>query len=338
VIKLANPYSDLILSSRLKISARNMIVAFIKLRLMQFSRALSGLGLIRSLFLMGLAGFAGVFIFSLTSEYPGSYYVSGGFVLLIMSIQSKRPDKLFLKSNFVNYKLICFAEYLLLVSPALVFLVIHLQWIPVLILIASVTLLVHWEFKLKQYYHFALLQRLIPSESFEWKAGVRKNMVFLIPLWITGIGASFFTGSVPVVLFVLGIIPFSFYEKGEPFQMIIASELSAGRFLFGKVKTLVLIFTVISFPLITAFLIFHSGRWYIPLAEYFIFISLYIFLILTKYAFYEPDSKSPAAQTIAAIGILCGMIPVFLPVVWLLSVRFYFKSRKNLNFYLNDFN
>jgi hypothetical protein len=61
-------------------------------------------------------------------------------------------------------------------------------------------------------------------------------------------------------------------------------------------------------------------------------------LILTKYAFYEPNNKSQAAVAFGAIGALGGIIPVFLPVVWVLSVRFFFKSRENLKIYLNDFN
>jgi hypothetical protein len=33
-----------------------------------------------------------------------------------------------------------------------------------------------------------------------------------------------------------------------------------------------------------------------------------------------------------------GIIPVFLPVVWLLTILFYSKSVNNLNFFLDDYN
>lgn len=85
-------------------------------------------------------------------------------------------------------------------------------------------------------------------------------------------------------------------------------------------------------------MVFHHDIWYIPIIEYFIFISLYIYVILTKYAFYEPNSKSKAAQVFGVIGVIGGIIPVLLPVVWLLSIRFFFKSKENLNIYLNDYN
>jgi hypothetical protein len=59
---------------------------------------------------------------------------------------------------------------------------------------------------------------------------------------------------------------------------------------------------------------------------------------MTKYAFYEPNIKSPAAQIYVALGALGGIIPVFLPVVWLMTILFYSKSVNKLNFFLNDYN
>lgn len=118
--------------------------------------------------------------------------------------------------------------------------------------------------------------------------------------------------------------------------MIIAFEKSSKDFLFHKIKRQTVIFSILIIPLIISFLFFHPDKWYIPVVEYLIFITLHIYLILTKYAFYDSNRESPAGQAIVAIGVLGGFIPLFLPVVWLLSIRFYFKSIKNLNYYLND--
>ncbi len=120
--------------------------------------------------------------------------------------------------------------------------------------------------------------------------------------------------------------------------MIIAFEKSANNFLWFKVKMQVILFSVITLPLIVAFVILHFEQWYIPVVEYFIFIFLHIYIIMTKYAFYEPNSKSPVTATLGAIGAVFSMIPIFLPVVWLLSIWFYFKSLTKLKIYLDDFN
>jgi hypothetical protein len=315
-----------------------MIEAFVKIRLKQFYRGLIGVGLIRIIFLIGLLGFIGFVLFIETSESPDSFYVAGLTSFILFMVQTKRQDKSFLKTNFDRYKLICFVEYLILASVPLIFLLFHSQGIPFLLLIASIYLIIHLDLKSKQRNLNTRLQQLIPSECFEWKGGVRQTLFVLIPLWLIGMGTSFSIGSVPIVLFILGVIPFSFYEKGEPYQMIIACEMRASQFLFHKIKMQITMFSVLSIPLIAAFLVFHPEIWYIPVIEYLIFISLYIYLILTKYAFYEPNSKSTSAQVFGAIGAFGGIIPVFLPVVWLLSIRFFFKSKENLNIYLNDYN
>ncbi len=315
-----------------------MIEAFIKIRLKQFYRGLIGVGLIRIIFLVGLVGFIAFVLFIETSKSPDSYYITGITSLILLMVQTKRQDKPFLKTNFDNYRLICLTEYLILASIIIAFLIFHFQWIPLLLLISAIYLIIHLDLKSKQHNLNTRLQQFIPSECFEWKGGVRQILFFLIPLWIIGLCTSFFIGSVPIVLFILGIIPFSFYEKGEPYQMILAYEMGTNQFLFHKIKMQISLFSVLTMPLIAAFLVFHYERWYIPIAEYFIFISLYIYLILTKYAFYEPNRKSTSAQVFSAIGAFSGIIPVFLPVVWLLSIRFFFKSKENLNIYLNDYN
>jgi len=320
------------------LKASNIIEAFVKIRLKQFYRELIGIGLIRIIFLIGLFGFIGFILFVSTSKYPDSFYVIGLTVFIILVVHTKRQDKSFLKTNFANYKLICFVEYLIMASIIIAFLIFHFQWIPLLFLLSALYLIIHLDLKTSQRNLNTKIQQLIPSGCFEWKGGVRQTLIILIPLWMIGLCTSFFIGSVPIVLFILGIIPFSFYEKGEPYQMILAYEMGTNQFLFHKINMQISLFSILALPLIGAFLVFHYEIWYIPIIEYFIFIFLYIYLILTKYAFYEPNRKSASAQIFGAIGVFGGIIPVFLPVVWLLSIRFFFKSKENLNFYLNDYN
>jgi hypothetical protein len=315
-----------------------MIEAFIEIRLKQFYRGMRNIGLFRILFLIGLFGFFGYMAFFMTSTNRNAFYVSGLMSLIVFLIHINRQDKWFLKINFSNYQLICFVEYLLLVSVIIAFLIFHFQWIPLFLLVSTIYLVILVDLKVKKSNLNTRIQRWIPSDCFEWKGGVRQTMFLLIPLWLVGLGTSFFIGSVPIVLFILGILPFSFYEKGEPFQMIVAYEMGTNKFLFHKIKRQIVLYSILALPLIAVFLIFHYERWYIPTIEYFIFISLYIYLILAKYAFYVPNSKSSAAQFFGAIGAFCGMVPLLLPVVWLLSIRFFFKSKENLNIYLNDFN
>jgi len=315
-----------------------MIHAILKIRLKQLYRGSIGIGLIRILFVIALLTFIVLVLFNATSKYPESLFVSGITSLVLFLMHSSRPDKPFLKTNFEFHQLIFLVEYLLGSSIVIAFLMFHFQWIPLFILLSAILLIIHFDIKTKNRSQNSGLQRLIPSACFEWKSGVRRSFYMIIPIWTIGLLTSFFVGSVPVTLFILGVIPLSFYEKGEPYQMIIAFEKGTNQFLWHKIKMQILLYSVLSLPLIVAFLVFHHKLWYIAVIEYLIFSSLFVFLILTKYAFYEPNSKSSSAQIFGAIGTLAGIIPLFLPLVWIMSIRFYFKSKENLNFYLNDFN
>lgn len=315
-----------------------MIAAFLNIRIKQFNRVMSGLGLFRVVFLSGLLGFGAFVIFMLSSEEPNSYYVTGGMVLMIITLHLNRRDKAFLKTHFNAYRLLFLVEYALIALPIALVLSIHSQWIPLLLLVASTGIITQLDYKPKQRSTNSLFQRLIPSAGFEWKAGIRRSLFFMVPLWIIGMGTSYFIGSVPIVMFILGIIPISFYENGEPIQMILSYEKNSHQFLWLKIKLQLILYSAITLPLIGAFILFHAEFWYIPLIEYLVFITLHLFLILTKYTFYQPNSKSPAASIFASIGAIASIIAIFLPIVWLLSIRFYVKSVKNLNFYLDDYN
>jgi len=315
-----------------------MLGEFINIRFKQVYRGIKGVGLFRAIFLAGLLGFFGFIMFKQTEILPNAYSVLGIYLLIIVLIQLKRQDKLFLKSHFDNYKLICLTEYLILKVPLILCLTYHSQWLLTFVLFPSLFLIVNLDLKVKRPDLNTKIQQYIPDDSFEWKAGLRKSLLFIVPLWIISLATSFFIGSVPITIFILGLVPLGFYEKSEPYQMILAYEMNTRRFLFHKMKLQVIIFSVITFPLIISFMFFHYEYWYIPMAEYFILISLHIYLILAKYAFYEPNRKSPTSVIFGSIGVTATFVPFLLPVVWLLSVWFYIKSTDKLNLYLNDYN
>ena len=316
-----------------------MIKAFINLRRKQIGRIILDLGLLRMIFLTFLLGGLGFYYMRMfAAQLTTAYYLVGLHALLILLIQIQRQDKLFLKSHFNNHKLIYLTDYLLLTSPILICLIYFGHILPILLIPLVIACIVHLDIKWKKQSWNTKLQQLIPSDSIEWKAGVRKLLLFIVPVWMIGMATSFFIGSVPIVIFILSLSMLGFYEKSESYQMIIALERSSKSFLFYKIKRHILLFSALTFPLILAFVLFHPNNYYIPIFEYLIFLSLHIYFILTKYAFYDPNRKSAAAQTFGILGSIGALMLIFLPVVWLLSIRFYFQSIQRLNLYLSDFN
>jgi hypothetical protein len=252
-----------------------------------------------------------------------------------MIIHAKRQDKLFLNIHFKNYKLILLTEYLILSLPVLMVLLYHKYRLICIIHLLLTVSLPFFKFTPKNKNLNTKIQQLVPKQSFEWKSGLRKNLFIIMPLWIIGMASSFFMPSVPVVLFILGIIFISFYEKAEPLQMLLASEMSSSKYIINKIKFQLTIFSLISFPLIIGFIIFHYDKWYIPAVEYCAFVLIYVFVIISKYAYYKPGTSSNIAQLFIALSIV---VPVFIPFLGLLSIYYYFKAKKNLNTYLNDYN
>ncbi len=152
-----------------------------------------------------------------------------------------------------------------------------------------------------------------------------------------GMAFSFFTGAVPIAIFVLGLIPLKFFEKGEPVQVLIAAEKSPVKLIFGKFKSHALIFTLISLPLMLVFFILHFEIWYLVFVEFVIFLSLHFYFMLLKYAWYIPNQKPGSVEVFSGIGAVGVILPIFLPLVWLLTLWFYFKAVANLKQYLHDF-
>ena len=263
--------------------------------------------------------------------------VTVAFLILLAMLHLQRSDRVFLKIHFDNHKRILLMQYLILSLPVILLLAYYRNWLMLAVLAGVIFLMPYLEIKMKVRFHNFFLIGWLPDACFEWKAGLRKSFPVALAALLGGLAFSFFTGAVPIALFVLGLLPVKFFEKGEPVQMLISGERSAGRLILGKFRLHSIIFTLLCFPLIAAFLVFHAGLWYIVLAEFFLFLSLHLYFIVIKYAFYIPNEKAPAMEAFAGFGAVGIVIPVLLPLVWILTAWMFFRARRNLKPYLHDF-
>ncbi|MCF8364192.1 MAG: hypothetical protein K9H16_00315 [Bacteroidales bacterium] len=315
----------------------NQHLAFYSLHLKQLKRLLETLGIFR--FLVVLGGGAGLLLafFTFLSHSENMEIAAGGIFILLFFLQIQRKDKIFLKINFYQFRKILFFQYLLFSTPVLGFLIYFQKWYLLIILFTGLVILPFINFKIKIKNLNTGIQQWLPDTSFEWKAGLRINFLLIALTWIGGVVFSFMVGAVPLALLILGILPLKFYENGEPLSMLIASEKSPERLILEKFKNHVAIFSILSLPLVLMFIIFHHGLWYIVAIEFVVFLSLHLYFILLKYAFYQPGQKPGGVELFSGIGVVGVVLPIFLPIVWLLCIRFYFKSKSNLKQYLHDF-
>lgn len=314
-----------------------MIKSFLQIRLVQTKRIAEQLGLPRALLLIGLLALAGVLLFSFAEDTSTATYVTVFFLSALLMLHLNRPDRFFLQTHFDRYKELYFVEYLVLGLPFIAAILFYGHFLLTAVLIAGIIAILPLKLKMQQNTLNTALQRLLPDSCFEWKSGVRRSFFLIVPAWLLGLSFSFLIGSIPVTMVFIGIIIMTFYEKGEPLQMLLAFETRPKLFLKQKAGNHLLIFMVLMLPLFLAFVIFHAKLWYIPGIIFAVLTSILLYAICAKYAFYIPNSKSGAAGFFQALGATALFLPVFLPLIWLLTIRFYFKSIKQLNPYLHDF-
>jgi hypothetical protein len=314
-----------------------MIKSFLQIRLIQTKRIADQLGLPRAMLLIGLLVLAGFFLFYFAKDSAKATYVTIFFLGALLVLHLNRPDRFFLQTHFDRYKELFFAEYLVFGLPFAAAFLFYGHFLLTAVLIAGIIAILPLKLKLQQNTLNTALQRLLPDHCFEWKSGVRRSFFLIIPAWILGLSFSFLVGSIPVTMVFIGIIVTTFYERSEPLQMLLAFEKKPELFLKQKAGNHLLVFMVLMLPLFLAFLVFHASLWYIPGIIFVVLTSILLYAIFTKYAFYIPNSKSGAAGFFQALGAAALFLPVLIPLLWLLTIRFYFKSIKQLNPYLHDF-
>ena len=305
---------------------------------MQLVRALDDIGLIRTLFLGGLIAFVVMYLHLQVGSIPNAYYVAASYLALLMFHHVRRRDSVFLRIHFKHYRTMLLAEYLALSTPLLVSLSYHTHWMPGVLFLSAVSILPFIPPVQNTRSLNSFIQDQIPNESFEWKAGMRRFLYIYCAVWLAGLLCSPFVGAVPVALFILGVLPVGFYEYGESLMMLRAADCSGKKFLAKKIGRQLMIFSIIAAPLAASFLVFHSETFYIVLIEFLLLISLHAYIVVLKYAFYQPDRHLAGIQVFSGIGAVGIMVPILLPLVWVMSVWFYYKSVNNLKIYLHDQN
>lgn len=227
-----------------------MIFLLLNIRFRQLIRILAEIGIFRLLILLAIATFACFALLKLTMNSPSVYYVMAVYLLAIFLVQQTRKDKQFLRLISPSATWLIAAEYVFLGLPVLFCLLVNGKWIEALVSFALMGMLASAKSPSIRLKTWMLPSWLIPSVAFEWRAGVRKTGVLLPLLWFTGVGTSFLTGGIPVILFLLFILPLSFLEENESYQMVQSFERNPWRFLKMKISMQLVILAKLGLPLL----------------------------------------------------------------------------------------
>ncbi len=310
-----------------------MVYTILKIRIHQLFRSLSGLGIVRFVFLAATIAFFAFIIFR--SALLHTNVLLGAAAVIFAAIHLQRKDQVFQKTVFRNPAIIRFVEYLTLSIPLIISLLWHQKFIETPAWIIFIFILSMLPLALtKKSYGLRFLTELIPSGNFEWQSGARKTGILLIALYSIGLAASFLSAGIPVIIVIISIIPLSFYDYGEPVNILIAPGFLPNKLLIKKISSALKIYNIAMLPLLFLYVVFHSQLWYIPVIELLVFNIILTYSILLKYAFYMPNEKNTAAQLFVSFGFLSIFIPVLLPLIVILCVYFYIRAERNLGEYL----
>ena len=331
-----------------------MITTFIKIRLLQFFRLLKGIGLLRIIIVLLILWFTTymVFHFLILPENTVKSLIAIG--LFLLSLQVSRNDKHFIKTTIKNPYSIYLGEYLLLILPFLVIWIVYSNWIGVGLLILIILLIPLISINLKLRYLGSVIKFLIypfnsnlnskfkvrlpfiSISSFEWISGIRRNLILLIPVYLFILAFSFKPNVAVVGLIFLSILISGFYYYGEPREFVELFAKNPRDFILRKIlinlKQLIILFA----PILIIAIIFQTHTWYYLIGAIIISFLIQVLTIIFKYGLFEENANLNRNSIIVFLNILFVIMPMFLPVPIIMSIKYYKKARENLKEYYHD--
>lgn len=314
-----------------------MIPTLLFVRFKQLGRILQNVGFFYVLFISVCYFLLHLALYSLlqTSNSNTAYTLTTFLLIGMASLHIGRKDRKFLKSLYGFPYFIYFSEYLLLLLPIIIIFLLSSYWHIGILLVVGLCLISFMQAEqLLVNKETTYKKSVIPVVYFEWIRGFRLYKYPILLLYFLGLSLSFYLFAIPICWLLINLFVFSFYDTGEPIQLISLPELAAKKFLKKKMKEHLLLYSYGCISFLLVFLVFHIQYWYIVLLLYGVSIFLLLYTILVKYSFYEPNQKN-AGQIWMTIGILSLFIPFLVPLPLLMCVRFYKRSITNLSTYLD---
>lgn len=308
-----------------------MLPTILRLRFNQFARILEEIGVIYVMLLLLLLFPLLMGLLDKIAAIPALWMA--GFVLVIFgNIHLNRPDKYFIKLILHRPYLMYLMEYAVLALPIIIWLIYLQNWWAVALLLSGI-ILVGWiplTLRLRQRQNPLLRFPTTFIRHYEWVNGLRKSAYMILPIYVVGLVLSSYIATVPLVLFLLGLISTDFYMDCEPRIFIELYGGNARSFLRKKIGTHLLIFWLACLPLVILFLIFHASYWYILLVVM-VLVSIFSILSITlKYASYQANIRLTQNGIILALMVAFTCLPFGQPIPLVMTVIYYRKALKNL--------
>ncbi len=310
---------------------------FLRVRKSALIREIQALGFFYSLIVAGGILLVLLLFYKLQELFLYRSYSLIAVSALIAGLHFSRKDHRFIQLVSPRPLLIYFTEYTALVVPLIVLSIVQSGSPLFLLVLLPVLIISAVDGNVKYESGGGFLNKLIPDANFEWKAGLRKTGGLLIILWFVALALTPVPFASLIALWFLLLTVSSFYDEGEPREMLEAFEMDAGEFIKHKIKMQLMTYLIPVVPvMVITFVIFPERWWVFLLFIVFSSINIAVF-VLSKYAVWRPAEVNRSGSIVNALCMLGLFLPFLLPLPVFVLIRNYRKAITNLKPFLHDF-
>ena len=319
-----------------------MIQKFLKIRFIQIKRSLQDLSIGHGIGLILIVFFLGITLFPKFFQDKNSPWIFAGIVAIgITYLHLNRPDKRLISIVGAHphphrrCRLSIFmAEYLTLVLPVFLILIFTKNYLIGFVLFFVILCISLTSNILRENKGTSLFSKYLPTSAFEWRGGMRKGGIALALFYVLALAFSW-VRIAPFVLLFFGLtVIVQFFNECEPLSILTLSEDKTLVFLKKKIAQSLLIYSVLTLPIVALSMIFVSDLWYVGVIFYLVACVNIVNFIFTKYAFYHPNSHLGAGSLLTQLSLLGSIIPFLLPLPFFLVLWHYIKAKQKLQYYL----
>lgn len=285
------------------------------------------------LFLLLILGIA--FTYYVHRDEDGSQKLFMLLGLLVLVVHQSRKDKEFVLKHISNPYIEMMLEYLILVSPFLVFGIYFLRWESILLLLIFICIIPYINVVTKQEKYSAVI-KIIPAGLFEWKSGVRRVFWPFVLLYIAAVASSWFKILPLILMWLLTTLMMSFYDENESLLILGEYETNHIAFIKKKIVSHVKLLLILYGPLLIVNVLFNPDYLLIVLLFLAAQITLLVFAITTKYKNYVPNTRLFNNSNFTALMALFGALPGFFLMPLVLTLFNYKKAIANLKPYFEN--
>lgn len=314
----------------------NSMFRITAIRIFQLRRNVMSLGLLYIIPILALLVLVEIVVFSQFADLSSTLMLLAIFTGAILLIHFSRQDGHFLFVAVEQRVLSVYTEYAFY-SCVLLSIFFSDKWYLFFALQAVLFSIAYIPIKVRASggSAFSQISRVLPIENFEMISGFRRSYGFIIPVLAATIGLSFVPYLEMVLFLLLNFILADFFFENEPTSFLLVRKMSPSQFIWRKVRVNLKIYLLLTIPSVVLYAFFNMDTFLLVLMSYVISLLNLFFFIVTKYAFYHPNSKAQVKVAIFGVVVFSVLLPFFAIYTAIASIVYYRKAIQNLESHLN---